>query len=188
MATLSPDVRSSGDYALYTTIPIRDAPYPHGLGKLDHEELEFAMRRLLGARWQNQAANEAAFWTAPYQGLIEKYLKPYFESDGDIVDFASQATAMARGNPLLGQRLYHDADTDPRSRYWDASPHRETELPRVVRSWVAWPLHFTQYSDGNTSYADGRHRMSYLRYRIQLQEPEFEVLVRIDYVDRPKHG
>lgn len=178
----------SGDYTLYTTIAIRDAPYPHGLGKLDHEELEFAMKRLLGARWQNQAANAAAFWTAPYQELIEKYLKPYFDRDGDIVDYAKQAVAVGLRNPLLGQRLYDDIESDPCSRYWDSSAHRSTELPRVLRSLVVWPLHFTQYSDGNTSYSNGRHRMSYLRSRIQLQEPEFKVLVRIDYVDHPKYG
>ncbi|BEL42017.1 hypothetical protein Isolate57625_53720 (plasmid) [Mycobacteroides abscessus subsp. abscessus] len=182
--------QETGDYALYTTIPIRDAPYPHGLGKLDHEKLEFSMRRLLGARWQDQAANEAAFWTAPYQELLEKYLKPFFDREGDIVDAARQATEVGRRNLLLGQRLFHDVDPDPRSRYWDAWPDADAtgELARVVRSLVVWPLQFTKYSDGNTSYANGRHRMSYLRSRIQRQDPEFEVLVRIDYVDHPKHG
>ncbi len=178
--TAMPADALTGEFSVYTTIPIHELPYPHGLGKHDYPELERAMERLLGPRLhENQRANEAAFWTTDYQGLIEKYLKPRFDRDGDIVDIARRATNIARENPLLGQRIY--GRPDPSQRYWEQLPDIGEEQPRYVKTWVDWPPDFTLYKDGIRRYADGRHRTSYLRSRIQQQDPDFEVLVRIDH-------
>lgn len=169
-----------GGYTTYTTMPIREVPYPHGLGKIGHDELQAGMERLLGVEWMDQAANEEAFWTPRYQRLLEKYLAPEFDPAGDIVGIARQATAHAHCNPVLHQRL--TGASEAQDRYWAGLPTFGNDVPRKVVSWCDFPPEITRYADGSSRYGNGRHRLSYLRFRIQPTDPEFEVLVRIDHV------
>ncbi|WP_102145878.1 hypothetical protein [Mycobacterium hubeiense] len=172
---------NGGGFTLYTTIPISQAPYPHGLGKIGHEELETDMKQLLGIHHGNQTANEQAFWTPRYQRLLNHHLKPFFDPAGDIVEIARQATAHAHSNPVLNQRL--PSTPDAQIRYRAQMPTLGPEVPQEVVRWRDHPPEITRYADGVTRYGNGRHRLSYLRSRIQPIDPNFQVLVKLDHIE-----
>lgn len=172
---------TEGDtFTVYTTIPICEAPFPHGLGKLGHDELEAAMKRLLGAHHRCQAAHAQAFWTPEYQALIELYLAPFFDPSGDIVTIVQHATAHARRNPALGQRWAEYGAAE--DNYWAGRPDLSDQVPLEVRRWCDFPPEIIRYGDGSYRYGNGRHRLSYLRSKIEPIDPTFEVLIKLDQV------
>ncbi|WP_079610231.1 hypothetical protein [Mycobacteroides abscessus] len=182
----APEAATDGGYTVFKAISVRDLPYPQGLGKGDYPELEDDMKSLLGARHTNQDVNAAAFWTPEYQRLIDKHLPSEFDSNGSIVENARRALEFAQVNPLLGQRIY--GETDAVHRYWTGLPESVDELPRPIHRWIHWPPRISIYANGIRDYADGRHRTSYLRSKIQPQNPDFEVLVRCDHVTHNYSG
>lgn len=167
------------DYWQYTLMPISEVPHPQGLGKVGHEELRTGMKQLLGARHESPDAHEAAFWTPKYQRLIEKHLKPTFDQGGDIVDIAQQVASIAEHNPVIGQRL-SGLRPDAENRYWAGLPPLDDGLSQYVKSWIDYPPEITLYANGKHLYDGGRHRIAYLRYRVQRVNPDFRVLVNLN--------
>lgn len=171
------------DYYQYTLMPISEVPHPQGLGKVGHDELRTGMTRLLGARHESPDAHKYAFWTPEYQRLIEKYLKPFFDQGGDIVDIAQRAASIAARNPVIGQRLDAERD-DTQDRYWAGLPPIDDGLSQYVKSWINFPPEITLYANGKHLYDGGRHRIAYLRYRVQRENPDFKVLVNLNKIGR----
>lgn len=167
--------------ATYTAMPVQDLPYPAGLGKMaDYPGLELEMRRYLGEHWRNVEVNESAFWSARYQRIITEHLgEEHFAPQGDIVEIAKAALRWARtsryfdttveGHPVVAERLFkHGLAIAP-----------DGAEATVVRHWMTWTPRLVAESDGSHTIVEGRHRLSYLRSRIQPIEPTFPVLVLI---------
>ncbi|OBG02453.1 hypothetical protein A5769_12275 [Mycobacterium intracellulare] len=164
----------------FTTIAVGDLPYPQGLGKGDHPELEFGMRRLLGHRWEDPAANERLFWTPRYQDLIRSHLKPYFDRRGDIVEVATRA--------VNGAHASHAFNRDITGTYAEAFTQYRCGIPSldeliaahgpVIAWWILDPPRL--FWNGRAMwFHDGRHRLSYLRSLMQPSDPGFPVLVEL---------
>jgi hypothetical protein len=164
----------------YTTLPVNRLPYPEGLGKTEYKGLERGIKQLLGSKWDQQSANEEAFWNSTYQDLIRTHLAPIFDRHGDIVENAAVAAA-ARASNVFDEVMNVDIDEADR-RYRAGLPSATTLFARLghaAATWALFPPSF--YPDGPVMrIADGRHRLSYLRSLIQPRNPSFPVLVRID--------
>lgn len=166
---------------LYTAIPVRELPYPRGLGKLEYKALENDMKRLLGDRQTDVDANKARFWDADYRTLLHRHLAPRFDVDGDIAQIAREAVVRAEATGALGvsYRTTHEA----RDRYTAALPpppyNRPPGAEGAIDGWLRTPPQLYRDSAGTLSIGDGRHRLSYLRSLVQPTDPGFRVLVRI---------
>ncbi|MFA5605913.1 MAG: hypothetical protein WDA07_01805 [Leucobacter sp.] len=164
----------------FTLVPVRDLPFPHGLGKGEYPGLEKAMKALLGDDWSVPSANQAAFWTPAYQQAITTHLRPIFDTRGDIVEIAREAASIASTSPLLDQVLPR---SDGWQRYAATLPDRQDFSTPTLASWTLWPprLELNRPHDPVTAagLGDGRHRLSLLRSLIEPQGPEFPVLVQI---------
>lgn len=101
--------RSHSRSTRYTTIAIKDVPYPNGLGKTEYEALYDGMVRLLGSKHYDQDTNADMFWTPQYQRLIATRLEPYFGRRGSIIANASKAAEMARGISIFDRELAMDS-------------------------------------------------------------------------------
>lgn len=169
-----------GPSSEYTTIAVRDLPYPDGLGKGDYEDLEREMRRLLGKRHSDSAVHQRSFWAPQYQRLIATYLEPMFARSGQIADVAAAAAQIARGSDVFGQEIPRGVDAyglyAAKLPAWDSPA--PTLFEREVRWWVRDPPRLV---DNRTELLidDGRHRLSLLRSKIEPLNPDFEVLVLI---------
>lgn len=165
----------------YTTIPISDLPYPHGLGKTEYEDLEDGMRRMLGTKHDDQDANAAIFWTSQYQQLLRDHLKPHFDTNGDIVTIAQAAAESARASIAFDQTIPADGYA-AYTRYIVGLPAWSDNHPNThTREAARWTHHPpTLYTNGDAFLIDdGRHRLSLLRSLIQPAAPDFPVFVRI---------
>ncbi len=165
----------------YTTIAIRDTPYPNGLGKLEYEALEDGMRRLLGVRYESQEANAEIFWTPRYQQLIADHLRPHFAPKGDIVSIARSAAESARASVAFDRIIPADGYA-AYVRYIDGLPawsdHHVSSASREAARWARHPP--TLFADsGSLLIDDGRHRLSLLRSLVEPVAPDFRVLVRV---------
>ncbi|MDF0532274.1 hypothetical protein P0W64_21195 [Tsukamurella sp. 8F] len=166
---------------MYTAIPVREVPYPHGLGKLEYKALENDMKRLLGDRQTDVDTNAARFWDTDYQTLVRRHLAPRFDVAGDIVEIARDALVRAEATGVLGvsYRTTHEA----RDSYTAALPprpyHRPPGAAGAVDGWLRNPPQLYRDSAGTLSVGDGRHRLRYLRSLVQPTDPGFLVLVRI---------
>lgn len=148
--------------------PLGTLPWPSGLGKYggSYRPLERAMRALLGDDdfWNPEAHRRAFVGGDPdYRRIVLTELGQRAWS-ADVVDGVDAATALARSAPLLNQSL---ASMSPWLDW--AAPYR-SNYP--VWAWLTNGLNV-----GRSSIADGRHRLTYLRYH---RPPEHEVLVRIE--------
>lgn len=164
----------------YTTIAVRDLPYPEGLGKSEYRDLELGMNRLLGTRWKDPATNARLFWTPPYQNLISEHLKPRFDRSGDIVTIAKQAATAARSSQWFDSNIIAGIGSEARAKYRGGLPDNLLDTHGFIATlWITHPprIHW----DGKTlSINDGRHRFSYLRSIVQPRHPDFPVLVEIE--------
>lgn len=166
----------------FTTIAVGGLPYPEGLGKAEHPELEFGMKRLLRHRWDDPVANERSFWTPTYQTLIDTHLKPYFDRRGDIIEIAALA--------VNGARASHAFDRDISGTYAEAFTQYRCGIPPlddliaahgpIVAWWIFDPPRL--FWDGYAMwFLDGRHRLSYLRSLMQQGAPGFPVFVVLSH-------
>lgn len=164
----------------FTLVPLRDLPFPHGLGKGEYPSLAKAMKALLGDDWSVPSANQSAFWTPAYQQAITTHLRPIFDSHGDIVEIAREAAHIASTSPLLDKVLPR---SDGWQRYAATLPDREDFASPTLASWTRHPprleLNHPHHPVTAAGLGDGRHRLSLLRSLIEPQEPEFPVLVQI---------
>lgn len=164
----------------FTTIAVGALPYPEGLGKAEYPELEFGMKRLLGHRWDDPAANERFFWTPTYQNLIHTHLKPHFDRHGDIVEIATQAVNGAHASHAFNRGItgtYHEAFTEYRCGIPSLDDLTATHGP-VMAWWIFDPPRL--FWDGRAMwFVDGRHRLSCLRSLLQPSDPGFPVLVEL---------
>ncbi|MCV7074871.1 hypothetical protein [Mycobacterium szulgai] len=148
--------------------PLGSLPWPAGLGKHGgrYRRLEDALRALLATDdFWNPEAHRRAFVASDsdYRRTVLTELKHQAWS-ADLLDGVDTATALARTAPLLNQPL------ESESSWLDwAAPHR-TDYP--VWAWLTNGLNASE-----SEIADGRHRLTYLRYHRPL---EHEVLVRIE--------
>lgn len=168
----------------YTAIPVAAIPYPEGLGKNDHKALEQEMERLLGPRQYRDAdSNEKLFWTDRYQQLIADHLAPVFDPTGPIVDIATAALELARTSPGFDREIPGEDFYGAHGAHLPKSSDADDRLTQRVRSWASFPPELWPDRDrpGRWCIGDGRHRLSYLRHRIQQQDPQFPVLVRFGW-------
>lgn len=165
----------------YTAIPVKDVPYPAGLGKAEYRALEFGMRRLLGGGWHKQATNERYFWTPEYQSLISTHLKPMFDEHGDIVTNATLAVDVASTSHTFDTAITAASSSEANAQYRDALPHITDLMDCYVAKAAWWIIRPPRICWDGTAwgFADGRHRLSYLRSLVQQQHPEFRVLVEL---------
>ncbi|WP_142304858.1 hypothetical protein [Mycobacterium avium] len=165
----------------YTAIPVKDMPYPAGLGKAEYDALEFGMRRLLGRSWDHQATNERLFWTPEYQNLISTHLKPMFDEHGDIVTNATLAVDVASTSHAFDTAITAVSSCEANAEYRDALPHITDLMDRYGAKTAWWIIRPPRiWWDGTAlGFADGRHRLSYLRSLVQQQHPDFRVLVEL---------
>lgn len=164
----------------YTTMPICEVPFPEGLGKLEYRGLESDMRHHLGFDFDKSAAHERAFWGDAYQAILAAHLSVVFDPAGDIIDIAREAIVLARGNEYFQVDLADESAT----RYARAFPPIARSLTRTEKeifSWARYPPILFIAKDGSSLITDGRHRLSYLRARIQRADPEFPVLVQLSW-------
>jgi hypothetical protein len=163
----------------FTLVPLQELPCP-GLGKGDYPELETAMKHLLGDDWHTPSVNRQYFHTERYQKAIAEHLQPWFQRDGeDIVEVAGKAAQIAETSKVFRRKLsLSGGHTD----YLKTLPPEIA--PHVLDSWVRNPPHLV-VRPGQTladaDYVNGRHRVSLLRYRIETQQPDFPVLVKIEH-------
>lgn len=148
--------------------PLETLPWPQGLGKHGggYRDLESAMLELLGEdNFWSPEAHRCAFAEGDpdYRRIVLTELGKRNWS-ADLADGVDRATALARLAPLLDTSLASE------SPWLDwASRHRD-DYP--VWSWLANGL-----TVGSSAIADGRHRLTFLRYH---RPPEHEVLVRVE--------
>lgn len=151
----------------YRIRPLALLPWPSGLGKGGrYRDLERAMRAHLGEDdfWNPEAHRRAFVDGDPdYRRIVLTELgkQPW---TADLVDSVDTATDLARSAPLLNQPL------DSESPWLDWAAPRRSDYP--VWAWLSNGL-----NAGESVIADGRHRLTYLRYH---RPPEHEVLVRIE--------
>lgn len=170
------DVAARTTFIRYTTVPVSRVPYPAGLGKHEYPDLESGMRALLGRDYGDPSVAERKFWTPEYQELIRLHLAPEFDPLGDIIDIAAQAASAAQASNVFDVPMPDAGSVGPDQRYWAGLP--ELLGGHVVREWARRP---PQIYDRGTAWliGDGRHRLSYLRARIEPIDPGFPVLVQI---------
>lgn len=161
----------------YTTIPVSELPYPEGLGKHPYRTLGIYMKALLGDGYDNSAVHKREFWTPRYQELIRDHLAPYLDRHGDVVEIAAQALATARVSNVFDVPMPACGPDWPCQRYYGGLPPRP-DPAGTVDIWTRHPPRLE--CDGTSvSIGDGRHRLSYLRSRIEPIDPDFPVLVEI---------
>lgn len=164
----------------YTTMEVKDLPYPEGLGKSEYRDLELAMRRLLGDSWDDQATNERLFWTPAYQNLINTLLKPRFDRFGDIVTIAAQAATVALSSSAFDTDIT-GTSTEAQARYRAGLPPALDLTDRygpIVTWWIIDPPRI-HWEGPTLGVSDGRHRFSLLRSIVEPRDPTFPVLVEI---------
>ncbi|MBP1054458.1 hypothetical protein J6397_30400 [Rhodococcus qingshengii] len=168
-------------YTKYASLRVEDLPYPDGLGKEEHKGIQAAVKNLLGADALDPEVHEAHFWTGPYQAAVAEHLAPIFAEDGDIVDIARRGLEIAEANPAFGVAI-------PGGGLEHIEIFAANLPPKPVSNksegqQYAWagepPLLFSE--DGHLTILDGRHRLSYLRSKVQKSDPDFPVLVRIQW-------
>lgn len=166
----------------FTTIAVRDLPYPEGLGKAEYRELEVGMKRLLVHRWDHPVANERFFWTPAYQNLIDTHLKPHFDRHGDIIEIAALAVDVARASHAFNRDIigtYAEAFAQYRCGIPSLNDLIAAQGP-ITAWWIFDPPRL--YWDGNAmSFVNGRHRLSYLRSLMQPSDPGFPVFVELSH-------
>lgn len=161
----------------YTTVAVQDLPYPPGLGKGEHERLKARMQSLLRSKWIDPAANAEMFWEPQYQMIMQEELSAVFDEAGAIEDIARQAFEQARSSSAFGVTF---------NNLQEAHDQYTANLPRLKEDrsdpmdlrWLWRPPEILRSGDGVVTIIDGRHRLSYLRARVQPLDPNFPVLVR----------
>lgn len=169
-------------YTKYASLRVEDLPYPEGLGKEEHKGIQAAVKNLLGADALDPEVHEAHFWTGPYQAAVAEHLAPYFAKDGDLVDIARRGLEIAEANPAFGVAIpggethigIFAANLPPQPGY--SSNKSEWQ----EHKWARHPPRLF-FKDGHLTIQDGRHRLSYLRSMVQKSDPDFPVLVRIQW-------
>ncbi|MET3959896.1 hypothetical protein ABIE52_006831 [Rhodococcus sp. OAS809] len=169
-------------YTKYASLRVEDLPYPEGLGKEEHKGLQAAVKNLLGAGASDSEVHEAHFWTRPYQAVVAEHLTPFFAKDGDIVDIARRGLEIADGNPAFGVAIPEGenhigrfaANLPPQPSYSSSKSKWQQH------EWARRPPKLFS-TDGHLTIQDGRHRLSYLRSKVQKSDPDFPVLVRIQW-------
>lgn len=168
----------------YTALAVKNLPYPHGLGKGDYKALERDMKKLLGERYGDPAANEHVFWTPDYQRLLNEHIGSAFESVCDITRAASRALEHAQAGAAFDVPMAEEggAAYDRYTADLPAAPHQyrggiEGEADR----WMRNPPSLACDTAGRLTILDGRHRLSYLRSRVEPNDPDFPVLISILY-------
>ncbi len=155
----------------YAVIEVQDLPYPHGLGKGEHPNLQKRMERLLGNAWRDQDVNKKAFWTLEYQTILHDELSAGFDRPGRIEDIVRDATELAQTVAGFAQGA---ASVDA-SVFDSALPAKTSNAYEL---WLRDTPILGTGSDRTTFFVDGRHRTSYLRSFVQQRDPSFPVLVR----------
>ncbi len=166
----------------YTSLPVEAIPYPEGLGKNEYKDLEEAVERLVGRRQYRDAdSNAQLFWTDHYQRLVAEHLAPVFDPDGSIVDIAAAALELARTSPGYDRVIPGEDYYGAHGAHLPTSTDTVDRFTMRVRSWASFPpaLYPDREHPSRWSIGDGRHRLSYLRSRIQPIDPQFPVLVRL---------
>jgi len=168
--------RSHSRSTRYTTIAIKDVPYPNGLGKTEYEALYDGMVRLLGSKHYDQDTNADMFWTPQYQRLIATRLEPYFGRRGSIIANASKAAEMARGISIFDRELAMDSVAAEGFYRAEISTRRNDYPTTHARDWTVSPPRIC-FDGARYLIDDGRHRLSLLRTLLQQSDPNFQVLV-----------
>ena len=165
----------------YTAIPVSDLPYPPGLGKIEYDSLERNMRQLMKRHYSDASAHAKVFWFAEYQALLSTHLAPAFDEIGPIEEIAREALARAQTSPAFDRDLPGEgvvADDVYRAPFGPKPPYPElTATQAAVEEWLRYPPRLYYRSNGDLIIGDGRHRLSYLRSRVQVADPTFPVLV-----------
>lgn len=137
---------------------------------MEYPALEREMRKLLGARYDDPAANEELFWTSQYQELIRLHLKPHFDAAGDITAIANAAAATARASTVFDQPIAGHG-YEAYAQYIVGMPAWTDEHPSIAaREAAHWAHHPPRlFLTDNQSFMieDGNHRLSVLRSEIQ---------------------
>lgn len=159
----------------FTAVAVRDLPYPPGLGKMKHGAMDEAMKVVLSGAWSDIDANRRLFWTPAYQGVIRKFLDPAFDNAA-IEDVARRALELAKTSPLFGTP--QDEGQFAQSLPPRPQPSCEDHLEYLAAEWL-WSPPMLFCGQGDRTIDDGRHRLSYLRSRVEPLDPMFPVLVRL---------
>lgn len=152
---------------IFEVPPLKSLPWPAGLGKQgSYKGLEKAMRALLGDDdlW-NPDAHRHAFVSGntEYRRLILDDLCQW-QWSANLVAAVDTATALARSSPLLNRRL------ELASTWYDWAAQYRDVHGYPVWCWLTSPVEITN----SAALADGRHRLTFLRYH---QPADHKVLV-----------
>ncbi len=153
----------------YQIRPLRALPWPHGLGKSEYPELEWRMKRHLGAGHADRRVHEHALSGDPLYRMIAHEELGKLSWAGDLLEAVEEATRIASSSPLLGRAL---ADVDG-WRSWAWTFRDAVSFP--VYSWLSAP---PRIISGTCEIGDGRHRLTYLRLH---RDPDHPVLVQNVY-------
>ncbi|MDO2394747.1 transcriptional regulator [Mycobacterium avium] len=146
-------------------------PWPHGLGKNagdthPYKKLDTQLGSYLGDGRYDPAVHRRAYQSADpeYRRIVLDALNQMPWSI-DLLDDVDAATTLARSSSLFDQPL-----PDDQSQWSDwARPYCTAK--GLSRSWLGCPADI-----GPSRIADGRHRITYLRFH---RPPEHEILVRV---------
>jgi len=155
----------------YVTRRLGSLPWPHGLGKnarADHpyKKLNQELESYLGDRCASPSTHQRAFLSADaeYRRIVLDALTQMPWSV-DLLDDVEAGTNLARSSPLFNRPLPDDQSL------WQDWARPLCAEKGLTRSWLGCPADI-----GSACIADGRHRITYLRFH---RPPEYEILVRL---------
>ena len=146
--------------------PLAALPWPHGLGKAEYPDLEWRMKRHLGARYADRGVHERALVCDPLYRMIAEEELGKLSWAADVLTAADAATEIALSSTLLGRSL--TGVDEWQSWTW---PLRE-RLGFPVYSWLSSPPRILPLQQ---EIGDGRHRLTFLRLH---RGPQHRVLVQ----------
>lgn len=146
--------------------PLAALLWPHGLGKSEYPDLEWRMKRHLGAGYADREVHERALLRDPLYRMIAEEELGKLSWAADLLAAADAATEIASCSTLLGRSL--TGVDEWQSWTW---PLRE-RLGFPVYSWLSSP---PRILPRQREIGDGRHRLTFLRLH---RGPQHRVLVQ----------